>query len=106
MEQFDAVARIRELLSERGWTMYQFSKATGIPKSTLNRLICKTNSPTVRTVETICDGFGITLEQFFHKDSETYRLSEQQKRCLAAWDMLDPAEKEKALAYMDGLRAR
>lgn len=106
MEHFDTIGRINELMSERNWTLYQLSKATGIPKSTLNRLMNYTNSPTVRTVELICRGFGITLHQFFQTNPEDSPLTEEEKRCLAVWNGLIGNEHEKALAYMKGLQTR
>lgn len=106
MEHFDTIGRINELMSERNWTLYQLSKATGIPKSTLNRLMNHTNSPTVRTVELICHGLGITLQQFFQANPEDSLLTEEEQRCLTVWNGLIGNDREKALAYMKGLQSR
>lgn len=105
MEDFDTIGRINQLLLERNWSLYQLSKVTGIPKSTLNRLIKYTNSPTVRTVGVICRGFGITLEEFFQLKTEKNSSNNEQQQFVDAWNKLVGNDKEKALAYMEGLTA-
>ena len=62
--------RIQELLKERNWSMYTLSQRAGIPQSTLSNLFLRCNSPTIPTLERICGAFGITLEEFFHEESE------------------------------------
>nr|WP_243165980.1 helix-turn-helix transcriptional regulator [Anaerofilum hominis] len=50
---------------------------SGIPQSTLNNLISgRNNSVTVSTIKKICDGLGISLEEFFHSD--IFRILEQE----------------------------
>lgn len=51
----------------------------------------------------LCDGFGITLAQFFSERDEVSLLAQDQKACLAQWDRLDEDGKRLALAYMQGL---
>ncbi len=58
-------ARIKELMNERGWTMYHLSVVSGIPQSTLSNLFIRCNSPSVSTLEKICSAFGISLAEFF-----------------------------------------
>ena len=61
----DCLQRIKELLNERGWTMYQLAQKSGIPQSTLSNLFIRNNAPTIQTLEKICEAFGITLAEFF-----------------------------------------
>lgn len=63
----DCLARIRTLLDERGWTMYQLSQAAGVPQSTLSNLFIRCNAPSVATLEKLCRAFGITLSAFFEE---------------------------------------
>lgn len=74
----DCLARIRELLHERGWSMYQLSQAAGIPQSTLSNLFIRCNAPSIPTLEKICHAFGITLSVFFEEphdsDSEEHEV--------------------------------
>ena len=104
MQEFNVTERIKELCTLRSWTYYRLAKESGIPYSTLNTMLRKTNAPTIPTLERICDGFGITLAQFFSVDSEISKLLSDQRSCLSAWDSLDANSKELALAYMNGLK--
>lgn len=58
--------RISQLLIENNMTQYRLSKAVAMPESTLRSIInekCKTVN--IDTITLICQGFGITLSQFF-----------------------------------------
>lgn len=61
----DVLERIKRILDEKGWTLYKLSKETGIPYSSLNSLFNKNNQPTISTLEKICDGLQVSLEDFF-----------------------------------------
>ena len=61
----DVLKRIKEILDEKGWTLYKLSKETGIPYSSLNSLFNKNNQPTISTLEKICEGLQSSLEDFF-----------------------------------------
>lgn len=106
MNEFNVLERIHELCQARSWTYYRLAKESGIPYSTLSTMLHKTYVPTVPSLMKICNGFGITLAQFFSLDSETAKLTEAQRKCLAHWEALDKQSQELALAFMDGLAAR
>lgn len=103
MGGFDVIARIEALCNARGWSYYRLAKASGIPYSTLNTMLHKTTTPSVPSLMKICDGFQITMSQFFSDSDETALLTSDQKDCLKLWDVLDSREKELASAYMMGL---
>ncbi len=106
MVEFDVVARIQELCQSRSWTYYRLAKASGIPYSTLSTMLHKTNVPSVPSLMKICEGFGITLAQFFSDQDESAKLTGDQKDCLSQWDRLDERSKALASAYMQGLLDR
>ena len=106
MNDFDVIARINELCKARSWTYYRLAKESGIPYSTLNTMLHKTYVPTVPSLMKLCDGFDISIAQFFSDQDETVLLTKKQKECLAQWDRLDSHSQELAMAYMDGLAAR
>lgn len=58
--------RINYFLITKKMTQGDLHNRTGIPKSTLSALIKGTsNIPKLLTLLHICEGFGITLEEFF-----------------------------------------
>ena len=61
----DPNERLRQLLTERGWTEYRSTKACGLNQSTIANIYRRNTVPSIATLEKICQGFGITLSQFF-----------------------------------------
>lgn len=58
--------RVRELLTQRGMTQYQLFAKSGVPKTTLNNLIhCSYDSVKLRIIHEICQGFEISIAEFF-----------------------------------------
>lgn len=106
MQEFDITGRIKELCNSRSWSYYKLAKESGIPYSTLNPMLHKTNVPSIPTIERICNGLGITLSQFFAIDDELAKLTEDQCQCLSIWNALDQGSKALALTYMQGIRDR
>lgn len=65
MRLVDAVyVRITELMKERQITVNALANLSGVPRTTV---VTMTRSSTVKlsTVYGICDGLGITLQEFF-----------------------------------------
>lgn len=58
--------RILILIEEQGFTNNQFADWCGIPRSSLKNIIYgKSKDPKSSTIKKICDGFGITLDEFY-----------------------------------------
>lgn len=103
---YNVNARIRELCKERGFSYYELAKRSEIPYSTLNTMILKENQPSLSTLKKLCNGFGISLLQFFNTEDAPVALSNTQKECLALFDVLTPEEQALVIAYMKGLSHR
>ena len=70
-------ARIMELCRERDISVNKLANMSGVTQSTLNNILSgRNNSATVSTVKKLCDGLGITIEEFFR--SELFRNLEQE----------------------------
>ena len=104
--EFLVIARIRQLCAKKGWSYYRLAKESGIPYSTLNTMMLKTNAPSITTLSKICNGLGVTLAQFFDEQSEPEMLTHEQRECLRIWDSLNRTGKKQAIAYMQGLHER
>ena len=103
---FNVIAKIKELCKERGFSYYELAKRSDIPYSTLNTMILKENQPSLSTLKKLCNGFGISLLQFFNTEDTPVSLSEAQKECLALFDVLTLEEQALVIAYMKGLSHR
>ena len=69
--------RILELCHEYNISINKLSNLSGVTQSTVNNIISgRNNSTTISTLKKLCDGFGITIEDFFN--SELFRHLEQE----------------------------
>lgn len=66
----DAVRRrIKRLYKYKRYTMNEFAKKAGIPYSTLNSYLnSNTSSLTLSSLDKICTGLDITLQDFFNNE--------------------------------------
>lgn len=103
MNEINPIERIQTLCKERNWSYYQLSKASGIAYSTLNTMLNKENMPTLPTLLKLCQGFGISLTDFFEPDRSQNGLTEEQSECLSLFTTLSPDDRKLAISYMKGL---
>ena len=58
--------RILFLCRERGWTPNALSIISAVPQSTIKSILNgESNNPGAVTIKKLCDGFEITLGEFF-----------------------------------------
>ena len=68
--------RILQLCRERDISVNKLSSMSGVTQSTVNNIVSgRNNSATVSTIKKLCDGLGITIEEFFQ--AELFRELEQ-----------------------------
>ena len=67
MQMNEAVSkRVAQLLTQYDMTQYQLSSKSGVPKSTISNLIkCSYDSVKLRIIHEICQGFQISITEFF-----------------------------------------
>lgn len=80
----DTHERLRQLLAERGWSVYRLAANCGLSESTLANIFKRNTVPSVATLEAICNGFGITLSQFF-AENEMVELTPELKELFDNW---------------------
>lgn len=78
MNTYTAVKdRLLELLGERRMSIRQLALESGVaPSSIKNILYGKSQNPGVVTIKMLCDGFGITIVEFF--DTPSFKALEQE----------------------------
>ena len=70
-------ARILELCRKNDISINKLSSMSGVTQSTVNNIVSgRNNSATISTIKKLCDGLGITIEEFFN--SELFRGLEQE----------------------------
>lgn len=90
----DVIKRISELTEERGWSTYKLAHVSGLSSSTIANIYRRNTIPSLATLETICDAFGITLSQFFAENTDMVPLTKEQKEFFDKWANLTPSQKE------------
>ena len=78
MSTAEAIAyRIRQLCKQHGITPNGLSNLAAVPQSTIKSILNgESKNPGTVTIKKLCDGLGITIEEFFN--SELFRGLEQE----------------------------
>ena len=92
----DVKSRLQTLMDERGWTMYRLAKESDIPWTTLRNMMKRNTEPTIPTLESVCNGLGISMSQFFDTDNQM-GLTKEQRLLLDQWEKLSKGHKEAVL---------
>ncbi len=103
MKELQPLERIQELCQERGWSYYQLAKASGITYSTLNTMLNKKNMPSLPTLQKLCEGFGISITEFFDASYSQHGLTADQAECIELFTLLDAKDRKLAITFMKGL---
>lgn len=98
--------RIEELCEHYHWNHYRLAKNSGIPLASVNAMFHRNTSPTIPTLEKICDGFQISMKDFFDYEilPKAPELSSDTKILVERYESLSRPDKKLLLAYLDGLQ--
>ena len=61
----ETMHRVKELAAEQQMSLYQLAEACEIPYDTLKRANRRNSQLRMSTIEKICNGVGITVNEFF-----------------------------------------
>ena len=90
----DVLSRLKQLLTDRGWTEYRLSKECGLAQSTIGNIYRRNVNPSL--------DFGITLSQFF-AEGEVVELTPELKEVFENWVSLTPPQKAAALQMLKAM---
>lgn len=105
----EVLNRIRELCRFRHWSVYRLAKEADIPYSSLNNIFNRNTVPSIPTLEKICEGFNITLSDFFEYKKNPLRqesMTEEEQELLESYRALSLKDRGLLKAYMNGLLKR
>lgn len=89
----DVLKRLDDLMKERGWSDYRLAQNSKLSSSTIANIRSRNTVPSVVTLESICNAFGITLAQFFADNQTMVHLTSEQKAMFDSWVALTPDQK-------------
>lgn len=101
----DTLARLRQLLEDRGWSEYRLAKNSGLSESTIANIYRRNTMPSIPTLESICRGFNITLAQFF-AEQESVELNDELKELFDGWLSLTAFQKEAVLKMIQAMNTK
>lgn len=70
MTTADIPERIKQLMLQKDWSRYELMRQSGVAKTTLYKTIAGESIPGVDILQKICDGFGISVKDFFSPEKE------------------------------------
>jgi transcriptional regulator with XRE-family HTH domain len=82
------LGRILQLRNERNWTEYRLAEESGIAQTTISSWFKKNVSPSISSLENLCNAFNITMSQFFAYGNTPIPLTDKQKLLLDNWNKL------------------
>lgn len=95
--------KIKKLSALRGWSEYRLVKETGLAQSTIANIYHRNTIPSITTLETICNAFGITLSQFF-SDNDAVSLSNEQSELLEYWSYISTEQRTLLLSLIKTMK--
>ena len=98
----DVLARLKQLLDERGWTEYRLSVQCGLAQSTIGNIYRRNTTPSLATLETICKGLGISMAQFF-AENDLVEVTPEVKRLFDIWATLTSEQREAAFQVLKSM---
>lgn len=95
----DVLERLRQLLQERGWSVYRVAQEAGLSQKTVYNIYYRNTMPSIPTLEALCKAFGMTIAQFFSAD-DLVAVTPEVKELFNSWITLTPEQKEATLSMM------
>ena len=65
----DILEKIKNLIKDKGWTLYKLSEKSGVNLSTLANMFSRKTLPSITTLNQLCEAFNITLSEFFNEET-------------------------------------
>lgn len=90
----DVIERIDKLMKEHNWSDYKLAAESGLSSSTIANIHRRHTIPSITTLESICNAFGITLSQFFNESYSSVQLSKEQQELFNTWISLTDNQKK------------
>jgi transcriptional regulator with XRE-family HTH domain len=93
--------RLKKYRNERRLSQKKLSLHTGISQSFISSIESNKQSPTITTLERICDVLGITIAEFFSK--RDYAVPDSLKPLLDNARQLSPDQRESLINFLESL---
>lgn len=99
----DVLEEITRLRLQRGWSEYDLAQNAGVTQSTISTWYRRKQTPMIQSLEKVCNGFGITLSQFFAEGDDVISLTPMQREMLDTWSALNTKQQEIVLELLKNM---
>lgn len=100
----DVLKKINQMRLERNWSVYRLSTESGLPQSTITNMFNRETLPSIITLQALCDGFGITMAEFFTEDTAEKDIDYDEFK--KTFDQLSTKDKDIIFNLMKELKNR
>lgn len=101
----DVLEKITLLRKSRSWSVYQLAERSGLTQSTISSWYRKQMTPSIASLERICEAFDISLSQFFmEEDNHAVVLSSKERELLYATHTLSNEQFDTLLSFLRTLQ--
>ena len=100
----ETAQRIKELLNQRGWSEYRLANECNLSQSTISNIFNRDTIPSIPTLDSICKALGISLAQFFSKDSDFYPLTHEEQTLIKEWAALTSSQKSTLFSLIENFK--
>lgn len=92
---------LKEYRAQRGLSQKKLSHHTGISQSFISSIESNKQSPTITTLERICEVLGVTVAEFFSKPNNA--VPDTLKPLLDNARQLSPTQRESLINFLESL---
>lgn len=95
----DVLQRLKDIMNEKEISEYKLAKLSKVPQSTINSMFRKYNNPSIYTLESLCNGLGISMSEFFYQENNDTNVikDSELKTLLQEWEKLNFKQKKALL---------
>ncbi len=84
-DAINVLARISQFKERRGWTLWKLAEPSGVDQTANPAWYKKGRSPSVASLEKICEAFGVTISQFFAEENSSVVFTTDQREMMNPW---------------------
>ena len=96
----DILKKINKMRIDRKWSIYRLSVEADVPQSTLTNMFNRETLPSITTLSSICNAFGITLSDFFAEENASDTQKPCEREFLAMFNSISDEARNSILCLM------
>lgn len=96
----DILKSINKMRLDRNWSIYRLSVESEVPQSTLTNMFNRETLPSITTLASICNAFGISLSEFFSEEKAAADQTSKQAELLSLFNSVSEEAQQSILCLL------